>query len=235
MPSTATTWPQRTFDDDCVLARGRRSAAFEERAEPFDEIGWPISKVEQGPFLDLAVDPIALAHQNGGQGVAPRICTPSPCPQPSCSGSMLCFSLDWRRRLERASFATRGRSLPTSKVIAAAWAFSPLWRPPRCSAQRWCCGWGCWDRNRVLDRGHGGLVRDGDHCLASRDDLLAAQERPSKDVLRAFFILLLRFNQYGVTRPSPRRHGQGRRCHLGFGRDTIDLASALNRFASCFH
>ena len=61
---------QRTFDDDCVLARGQRGAAFEEHTEPFDQVGGPIREVEQGPFLDPAVDPIALAQQNGGRGVA---------------------------------------------------------------------------------------------------------------------------------------------------------------------
>jgi hypothetical protein len=61
---------QRTFDDDCVLAGGQRGAAFEERAEPLDEVGRPVGDVEQGPSLDLAVDPIALAQQNGGQGIA---------------------------------------------------------------------------------------------------------------------------------------------------------------------
>ena len=57
VPGTAATWS--------VLARGQRGAAFEERAESFDEVGRPVSEIEQGPFLELAVDPIALAQQNG--------------------------------------------------------------------------------------------------------------------------------------------------------------------------
>jgi len=65
VPGTAATW--------CVLARGQRGAAFEERAESFDEVGRPVSEIEQGPFLELAVDPIALAQQNGRRGVAQAI------------------------------------------------------------------------------------------------------------------------------------------------------------------
>src|ERR1700751_1099146 len=59
---------RRTFDDDGVLAGWQRGAAFEECAEPFDEVGRPVREVEQGALLDLAVDPIALAQQNGGRG-----------------------------------------------------------------------------------------------------------------------------------------------------------------------
>jgi hypothetical protein len=55
---------QRTFDDDGVLAGWQRGAAFEECAEPFDEVGRPVSEVEQGALLDLAVDPIALARRD---------------------------------------------------------------------------------------------------------------------------------------------------------------------------
>ena len=52
---------QRTIDHDRVLARWQHGAAFEQRAQAFDE-GWrPVTEVEQGPLLDLAVDAIALA------------------------------------------------------------------------------------------------------------------------------------------------------------------------------
>src|SRR5215469_15070443 len=61
---------QRTFDDDCILAWRQCGAALEQGAQALDELRGPVTEVEQGALLDLAVDAIALAQQNGGRGIA---------------------------------------------------------------------------------------------------------------------------------------------------------------------
>src|ERR1700751_5986886 len=61
---------QRAFDDDCILAGRQCGATLEQGAQAFDDLRRPVTEVEQGPLLDLAVDAIALAQQDGGRGIA---------------------------------------------------------------------------------------------------------------------------------------------------------------------
>ena len=61
---------QGAFDDNCVLTGRQCGAALEQRAQAFDERGRPVTEVEQGALLDLAVDAIALAQEDSGRGIA---------------------------------------------------------------------------------------------------------------------------------------------------------------------
>ena len=61
---------QRPFDGDGVLAGRQHDAALEQRAQALDQGRRPIAEIEQGALLDLSVDAIAFAQQDGGRRIA---------------------------------------------------------------------------------------------------------------------------------------------------------------------